>query len=1133
MSASSIWETVTAAVRLWVRPIRKAGAVGPIGIAKLIADATGNAATTDIASALGDAATALTSIVDDSSTPPDDPQSALGSLGGIIAAVESLQRALSPDAARAVFEFLTLRALFEGAPKVYTTLAFIGVIDEVRPGGQRLQWDQLQHLYEPGNLMRDVYKWGQPEFDGSALLGRVADLASAFGAPITFGILHPAFVAAIDPSLSNDQPPLALLPLFEREQVFLGLGAAMVSGGSDLANAGIALLPAGFANFEAGALSDTWNLSIDATSGGGDGYGVALRPSGVSVVSPSGEAGGPSLELKLSRSPDKPWAMDLGSGFALGAESVELAVNYVLSASPDFGAKFRVDKFAVKITPEPDGLLSKVLPPGGLQSSGDFTIGWSKQKGFYFQGGLGFATTIALHANLGPLSLEELDLAAFLSPSPILSVEARLNVSATLGPIQAAIAGIGVRGVLDLADAGDTSSDSTRFGPVKASIAFVWPDGLGVVVHGGAVNGGGFARRDEATGTYSGILDLKFGEIGLVAIAIVTTKLPDGKPGYAFFINIGVTFSPPITLPYNFNLRGCGGLLALNRTMDVEALRSGLKTHTLDSILFPEDPILNANKIIADSERVFPIEEGRFVVGPMAKLGWGADGLIVADIAVVIELPAPIIIAVLGQITATVPNPKQAKVIIHLDVLGVLDVAKKSLSIDATLYDSKIITYDLSGDMALRLVWGSQPMFGMSLGGWHPKFTPPPNFPKLQRLTLQLSSSSSFQLSCHAYQALTSNTFQFGADIELYAKACGATLDGGLSFDTLIIFSPFEFEVDISGHVSAKYHGHHIASVSLSVDLSGPTPWHAKGKARVSVLCFHVTARFNKTWGSEDKAIAPQIDPRCPFLVEVQSVANWNGALLPRRTAVESLKSLEPAAGVTPPDLIAHPAGAIEVRQRLLPLGLPLEKFANADVTGHSQFDIELALGPQAATNQPATTNLPAVDNVPVEEYFARGQFKNLSKDERLSKPSYEPFKAGARVGPAQPRLDGPSEYCALEFESILIKADGAKDTPKATTADWGALKRSLRIAALRRAGLRRRGLGKFTSAGASRVGVKSEGYTVVDATTLAPASGITSPTGSLTQTAAEDLVSTATAAGQVGQSAVMVVPDAEVGAAV
>jgi hypothetical protein len=215
-------------------------------------------------------------------------------------------------------------------------------------------------------------------------------------------------------------------------------------------------------------------------------------------------------------------------------------------------------------------------------------------------------------------------------------------------------------------------------------------------------------------------------------------------------INVGVTFSPPIRLPYNFNLSRCGGLLALNRAMDIEVLRTRLKNRTLDSILFPEDPILNANKIVSDSERVFPIEERRFV-------------------------------------------------------LGVIDVAKKSRAIDATLYDSKIVTCDLSSDMALRLKWGRKPVFAMSLGGWHPKCDPPPKFPKLRRLRLSLRSTSSFDLSWTVYHGITSNTLQLGAKLQLHPGACGAEVDGNISFGTLIYFSPFEFQTDISGGVGARY----------------------------------------------------------------------------------------------------------------------------------------------------------------------------------------------------------------------------------------------------------------------------------------------------------------------------------------
>jgi hypothetical protein len=75
-------------------------------------------------------------------------------------------------------------------------------------------------------------------------------------------------------------------------------------------------------------------------------------------------------------------------------------------------------------------------------------------------------------------------------------------------------------------------------------------------------------------------------------------------------------------------------------------------------------------------------------------------------------------------------------------VFGVLEFDKKSLAIGATLYDSRILSYPLSGDAAMRL-WGDDPQFAMSLGGFRPRFSPPRTFPDLRRLKLELSSSSS------------------------------------------------------------------------------------------------------------------------------------------------------------------------------------------------------------------------------------------------------------------------------------------------------------------------------------------------------------------------------------------------------
>ena len=53
----------------------------------------------------------------------------------------------------------------------------------------------------------------------------------------------------------------------------------------------------------------------------------------------------------------------------------------------------------------------------------------------------------------------------------------------------------------------------------------------------------------------------------------------------------GITFSPAITLPCDFSHQGYGGLCAVNRTMDTQALCSGLRNETLDSICCPRsDP---------------------------------------------------------------------------------------------------------------------------------------------------------------------------------------------------------------------------------------------------------------------------------------------------------------------------------------------------------------------------------------------------------------------------------------------------------------------------------------------------------------------------------------------------------------
>ena len=163
--------------------------------------------------------------------------------------------------------------------------------------------------------------------------------------------------------------------------------------------------------------------------------------------------------------------------------------------------------------------------------------------------------------------------------------------------------------------------------------------------------------------------------------------LPPGVKGFSLLMILTAEF-PPIQLGYGFALLGVGGLFGANRTMLLDPLRDGIKNHTVDSILFPPDPVENAQRIISDLRSIFPPADGRFVFGPMVKLSWGTPPIITGELGILLELPAPIRLAILGKLTLALPPVPGAEVLImRMDVIGAIDFDKCDASIDATLVD--------------------------------------------------------------------------------------------------------------------------------------------------------------------------------------------------------------------------------------------------------------------------------------------------------------------------------------------------------------------------------------------------------------------------------------------------------------
>jgi hypothetical protein len=262
----------------------------------------------------------------------------------------------------------------------------------------------------------------------------------------------------------------------------------------------------------------------------------------------------------------------------------------------------------------------------------------------------------------------------------------------------------------------------------------------------------------------------------------------------------------------------------------------------------------------------------------------------------------------------------------------VLDVSAGTVSLDATLYDSRILQFTLTGDMALRAGWGSQPQFILAIGGFHPRFAAPPGLPALKRLALSLADGDTLQLRCAAYLAVTSNTVQFGARVDLHAAGGGFSFDGMLGFDALIQLAPLAFQVDIGAALALRYRGRLLMGISFKGSLAGPTPWEVQGKATIKILFFKVSVSFERQFGTKTPPPLPAaVDVVAQVAAALADRRNWSGTLPRREPPVVTVRDGGPT---TAGPLRVHPLAELTVRERIAPLNRPITKLGTAPLVG-------------------------------------------------------------------------------------------------------------------------------------------------------------------------------------------------------
>ena len=88
--------------------------------------------------------------------------------------------------------------------------------------------------------------------------------------------------------------------------------------------------------------------------------------------------------------------------------------------------------------------------------------------------------------------------------------------------------------------------------------------------------------------------------------------------------------------------------------------------------------------------------------------------------------------------------------------------------------------------------------------------------------------------------------------------------------------------------------------------------------------------------------------------------------------------------------VVAHPLGSLTVRERVVPLGVQVDRFGADPLSAATVLELS-----------EARLSGVAVPTSVVLDFFAPAQFITLSDDRRLSAPSFEQMTAGLSLGPA------------------------------------------------------------------------------------------------------------------------------------
>ncbi len=528
-----------------------------------------------------------------------------------------------------------------------------------------------------------------------------------------------------------------------------------------------------------------------------------------------------------------------------------------------------------------------------------------------------------------------------------------------------------------------------------------WPDAIGLRIKAGPITGGGFLEREERTYKVGGqdVKRVEFG--GVLQLQVLKAGVSADRDPLARPVLARARDGHP--LPRRGRARasasrwnGIGGILAIDRGLDLDELRSGMEEHIIDRVLFPEDPVSEAPKLLEKVAHVFPARDGGFVVGPIVELGWGSQAKFVElKLGVVLALPDPAVV-ILGALRVRPPVKDAPITDLRADLF--VAITPDHLLVFASLRDSKIAGFTVEGDLGLYVQWAGEGGFELSVGGFHPEYTKlTGRAPQARRAGPAQDRPVAVDVDHLRDQGLLRRHRRLGPARHrrpLHRRLLGHRGQGlGHARHDLHLVAA----VRLQGHARGGRRGR-AARLHLLLDhaprLAGghaPVPPRRPRQGRRLVPADLRRGRRPDHLGRRPGSGAPGGQRAGARRRRPARARAWSATLPAHASQMVTLAGVEDVEG-----RIAHPMAGLEVSQTQVPLGVRISHLGASPVTA----DMVTLGAPTSTTSGEAA----AVSELRMP--FAVGHFFDLDGEKLLARSGFEQLPGGCRIAAATtPRL--------------------------------------------------------------------------------------------------------------------------------